>query len=340
MNIINVVYQFNEKYVPYAGVSMTSLLVNNKEADEINIYVLGESLTSESKIILEECVTKFGRRIIFPATDGMIERFRNLGMIPYRGAYSVYLRLFFTELFDIDGRALYLDADTIIDGSLIPLINYDLNGRSVGMVLESIRDDYKIMIGMDESSDYYNSGVILFDVDKWKRNRYCDKIVDHIRNVRSSYIGDQDFLNIVCAGDVCRLPLVYNFQPLHGRYTAKEYFSSYKPRSLSEYYDIGEISSANKNAVIYHCYRWLGEFPWNKGNLHPFNDVYDKYMQQSLWSESIKDRADIGFMLKTEKFLYRIMPKRVFIHVFKLAHEMMLYKAESDARNRKTNADA
>ena len=41
MNEINVIYQFNEKYVPYAGVSITSVLMNNMDAAAINIYVLG-----------------------------------------------------------------------------------------------------------------------------------------------------------------------------------------------------------------------------------------------------------------------------------------------------------
>ncbi len=337
MREINVIYQFNEKYVPYAGVSMTSLLVNNKDADEINIYVLGEGLSSEAKGKLERAVAKFNRRILFPETEGLIEKFKTLGMIPYRGAYSVYLRLFFTELIDIKGRALYLDSDTIVDGSLIPLIEYDLDGKSVGMVLESIRDNYKVMIGMGEMSDYYNSGVILFDVDKWKENRYCDKIVEHIRNVRSSYIGDQDFLNIVCEGDVCRLPVKYNFQPLHGRYNLKQYSSVY---GMNGYYSKHDIEESRSSAIIYHCYRWLGEFPWDKGNLHPFGEVFDRYLSQSEWCDYVKLNADTGFILKVEKLLYRLLPKSIFIWIFKRVHEIMLKKAEEDARLQKTNERA
>lgn len=349
MNIINVVYQFNEKYVTFAGVSMTSLLVNNKDADEISIYVLGESLTSESKNKLEECAAGFGRKIIFPATDGMIDKFRNLGMMPYRGAYSVYLRLFFTEFLDIRGRALYLDADTIVNGNLQSLFEYDLGGKSIGMVLESIRDDYKVMIGMGKDSDYYNSGVILFDVDKWIANRYCERLVDHIQNVRSSYVGDQDFLNIVCEGDVCRLPLIYNFQPLHARYSAKEYFKAYtvgttiseaNSLGIGKYYRSEEIERGKSAAVIYHCYRWLGEFPWDKDNLHPFNDLFDMYLGWSLWDGYEKKQANVGIVLKIEKILYRILPKRTFILVFKKAHEAMLKRAERKAKQKKVSQSA
>ena len=85
---LNVIYQFNEKYVPYAGVSMTSLLVNNKDADAINIYVLGEGLSDESVGMIKGLVEWYDRNVFFPDTFPLLERFRDMGMIPYRGAYS------------------------------------------------------------------------------------------------------------------------------------------------------------------------------------------------------------------------------------------------------------
>ncbi len=335
MSEINVVYQFNEKYVVYAGVSMTSLLTNN---DNVNIYVLGEALTENSICILKNLAQSYGANIFFPDTTELLERFKKLGMIPYRGAYSVYLRLFFTEIPEIElagKRVVYLDADTIIDGSLNSLVDYNLGDKSIGMVIESIRDNYKLMIGMRDDADYFNSGVILYDVDKWVDNQYCDKLVNHIREVRSSYIGDQDFLNLVCEGDVCKLPLIYNFQPLHGRYTTKQYFNCYGSEG---YYEKKDIDDATENAVIYHCYRWLGEFPWNNGNLHPFTGIFDKYMALSPWKDYVKEKANKSIALRIEKSLYRLLPRVVFMRVFKVMHEHMLRIAENDAKHQRANS--
>lgn len=347
---INVVYQFNERYVPYAGVSMTSLFINNANSDDINVYVLGENLSESSMTLLRMTAEKYGRSVSFPETGALLKQFEADDMIPYRGAYSVYLRLFFSQMIDLRGKkVLYLDADTIVNGNLQSLFDYDLGGKSIGMVLESIRDDYKVMIGMGKDSDYYNSGVILFDVDKWIANRYCERLVEHIQNVRSSYIGDQDFLNIVCEGDVCRLPLIYNFQPLHARYSAKEYFKAYPVKTTTsgvnsldtgKYYSSEEIESGKSTAVIYHCYRWLGEFPWDKDNLHPFNDLFDMYLERSLWDAYEKKQANIGIVLKLEEMLYRILPKGAFILVFKKAHEMMLKRAERKAKQKKVSQSA
>ena len=338
MDDINVIYQFNEKYVTYAGVSMTSLLANNTDAANINIYALTEGISDRSKEDLTAMVEKYGRNICFPDTSALLDRFRSLGMIPYRGAYSVYLRLFFTELLPEDAkRVIYLDADTIVDGDLLSLVNYDLGGMACGMVLESITDDYKMMIGMDPDDEYYNSGVILFDATAWRDRSYPERLTEHIQKVRSSYIGDQDFLNLVCKGDICRLPHIYNFQPLHGRYTAEQYFGSY---GKDPYYTRSEIEAGTDAAVIYHCYRWLGEFPWNAGNLHPFNGLYDKYRAVSVWKDCKKEEAEVGIVLKIEKILYRMLPRPLFIKIFRIAHEMMLKRAEKDAKSMKANRNA
>ena len=341
INEINVIYQFNERYVPYAGVSLTSLLVNNTDAAAINIYILAEGISEASKEKLRKTAEGFGRNIVFPDTAPLLASFAKMGMLPYRGAYSVYLRLFFDRLPELsgiqDGRVLYLDSDTIVEGSLLPLMNHDLGGKTLGMVLESITDDYKVMIGMDRTDDYFNSGVILYDVGRWKEKAYSERLTGHIKNVRSSYIGDQDFINIVCEGDICRLPIIYNFQPLHGRYSASQYFEAYTSEG---YYGPSEIEEGKSSAVIYHCYRWLGEFPWHKGNLHPFGDRFDTYLKMSEWKDLVKTKADKGPALAIEKMLYKLLPRCVFIRIFRKAHELMLKGAEKDARIKRASINS
>ena len=204
---MDIIYQFNEKYVPYAGVSMTSLFINNVDLEEINVHVLGDKLTEKSIGMLTELAEKYNRNIYFPNTDKLLATFKKMGMMPYRGTYSVYLRLFFCELINIrDGRAIYMDADTVVTGKLESLVTMDMSGKTVGMVIESIQDDYKAMIGMKEDTSYFNSGVILFDIKKWIENEYERKLIEHIKNVRNNYIGDQDFINIICLNDIIKLP--------------------------------------------------------------------------------------------------------------------------------------
>ena len=116
---LNLLYQFNEKYAPYAGTSVFSVLQNNKEADEINIYILGEGLSEVSQNKLRRMISDFGRRAVFVETGKLVRKMKTLDMPAYRGSYAANMRLFLDEVLDksVD-RVLYLDSDKIVYKSL------------------------------------------------------------------------------------------------------------------------------------------------------------------------------------------------------------------------------
>lgn len=62
---MNVVYSSSDSYAPIAGVSIMSLLHNNTDADEINIYMIDNNISDENKKRFENMVDKFGRNIVF-----------------------------------------------------------------------------------------------------------------------------------------------------------------------------------------------------------------------------------------------------------------------------------
>ena len=46
---MNVVYSSSDSFAPIAGVAITSLLVNNKDADELNIFLIDNNISEENK---------------------------------------------------------------------------------------------------------------------------------------------------------------------------------------------------------------------------------------------------------------------------------------------------
>lgn len=369
---MNILYQFNDKYAPYACVSMTSLFENNKAAQAICVYILGEELSEESVRRLKSLAGNYGRRLVFVDTKELVEKMKSLGMPTYRGSYAANMRLFVDYLFEEgkgkcadDGsletadkcgefegenrpsRLLYLDADTIVTGSLEKLfgndadtINMDETGRIVdasanncgtkiktlGMVYDTLSNFHKYSIGLSETDGYYNSGVILIDVDKWIEGRFSEKIVDHVKNVRAQYPSpDQDLINIVLQGEITTLPFEYNFQPHLRDYSYSAFTGRFKP---APFYSKAEVESANSKPVILHAFRYLGEFPWHKGNCHPFNDEFDKYLALSSWSDYEKKDSGAGFVMKTEQILYHILPKGMFLAIFKIMHGRFYKKAD------------
>jgi len=144
--------------------------------------VLGENLTEHSKKQLTMQVEQYGHQIHFMHTDALIEKMRMLGIPEYRGAYATNMKMFVTDYLndDID-RLLYIDSDTIICGDISSLIFLDMENKPIGMVLDSLGARHKLEIGLNKQDDYFNGGVILYDVRKWRQDKWTEKIQEHVK---------------------------------------------------------------------------------------------------------------------------------------------------------------
>lgn len=335
-----ILYQFNEKYAPYAGVSMTSLFENNKAAESIYIYILGENLSEESCNRFRATADKYNREVIFVNTDRLVETMKDLNMPTYRGSYAANMRLFVNEIVDAIGqgdmpkRLIYLDADTIVTGDLTEM--YYSQIKTLGMVYDALGCEHKYDLGFDSSDGYYNSGVILYDMSRWQQGDYTNKIIDHVRNVRAQYPSpDQDLINVVLRGEITPLGIECNYQPHLRDYSYSKFMKAFSP---SPFYSEEEIAKADLRPTILHAYRYVGEFAWHKNNVHPFNDEFDKYLNISAWKDYIKEPADGGMVMLVEKLMYKCLPKSIFLGIFKIMHKSFYKKAERLSRSNRISS--
>lgn len=333
---MDILYQFNDKYAPYAGVSLTSLFENNKDVDKITVWIVGEGLSEENTKRLKKTADVYSkcfedgktkecapdsciRQINFVDSDMLIDKMKSLNMPTYRGSYAANVRLFVSEFIpeSVD-KLLYLDADTIVTGSLEGLFATNLNGNALGMILDSVGENHKCEIGLENTDGYYNSGVLLIDMNVWRSENYTEKIINHVKNVRAQYPSpDQDLLNVVCKSHIKTMPARYNYQPFHSAYSDELYYRYY---GKTYYYTKDELDEERKAIVIYHCFRFVGEFPWDKFNVHPFTDLFDEYLYKSEWHDYVKTYKSKDFVMTIEKIMYRVMPKALFMVFFTIAH--------------------
>ena len=358
---MDILYQFNEKYAPYAAVSMTSLFENNKSAENICVYVLCEEVTEDSKERLSALSQSYNRQIVFIDTAFLICKMKELNMPTYRGSYAANMRLFVDYIFEnvsaddfaggnlrcsdksegagetgaiIPKRLLYLDADTIVTADLSGLFEYEI--KTLGMVYDLLGNAHKYEIGLTKESGYYNSGVILYDVDKWISEGFTGKIIEHVKNVRAQYPSpDQDLLNVVLKDEITPLPFEYNFQPHLRDFAYESFMKCFNP---TPFYSAKQVAAANKNPVILHAYRYLGEFPWHKDNLHPFRKKFDVYLAISTFNDYVKLPSGGGIVVKTEKLLYKKLPRDIFLRVFKLMHGLFYRRADKLSKSGKISS--
>jgi lipopolysaccharide biosynthesis glycosyltransferase len=165
--VMNILYCSDNNYAPYLGVSMVSLLENNKSVKEINFYIISDNISTDNIHRLENQVMTYGesRRVIIIDGKEWVNRLDAMKMITYRGGHAANLRLFFTDYIKEDvERILYLDCDTIICSDLSELFETEMKNSPAAVVLDSLSTYYKKALEFDRSEKYFNSGVILFDV--------------------------------------------------------------------------------------------------------------------------------------------------------------------------------
>lgn len=336
MKKLNVLYQTNNNYACITGVSMLSLLENNKNI-EITVYMLDDGIKQDNIDRLKNIAEKYDRKLVFLDTKDVNRRIVELGLVPYKNTYTTYYKLFIMSEFDIYlDRVLQLDGDTIINGNLEHLCDLDFGECVIAASGEpSMLKEYKKCIGIGNSEKYYNCGVLLFSLKNWKKYN-CEKtITDHLTNERNKYfIVDQDILNVLFRKQFYTLSATYNFVPGFYLYGLEGMYKLYELNE-NNYFDINEIKQIMKSPIINHC---MGSFtgrPWTKNNIHPQNDLYNKYLSMSPWKDIPKIDVKMNMMFKLQRLCYKILPKSLYLEVHRYILKTWLKKMDNMVINTK-----
>lgn len=316
---LNVLYGCDNNYVPLLGVSMTSLFENNRDAENITVYLAGMGISEENLRLLEQTAQKYDREIIMLDTAAAEREIVQYQCKEWNGSLATWLRFFMLDQIppEVD-RLLWLDSDTIVQGSLSPLFEMEMENAPVACVCDSIFYFSRFRLGLGKTEPYFNAGVILFQLPVWRRNNLLPDMMVHLKKNVSIYsFNDQDLLNDFFRGSIQKLPVGYNFQGTHLAYTSKQYFAVY-PWLPEAYYTPEEITCASKAPAVVHYFRFLGDYPWEHGdnNLHPARALYEQWLARTLWAGHKGRACNTKFVFRVEKLLYRILPRTMFLRLF------------------------
>ena len=125
---------------------------------------------------------------------------------------AIFYRIMIPELFKDLDRIIYIDGDTLVIGDLAELFDTDMgDDYMLAMVVD--RFSYKTRIGELHTSNYFNSGMILFDIKKCREFGFSEKAIKWIHdNSDIAKFPDQDAINVVCDKKILRLNNMYNKQ--------------------------------------------------------------------------------------------------------------------------------
>lgn len=278
-NAITVAYITDENYAMPTYISAFSMIKNRGKEDNLKIYLIGNGLSDDTK-------EKF---LLLKKKDvdvQLIEADRNKYIsLAKTCLFSKTIHVSDTALFKMDlpeilsgeEKILYIDGDTLIQGSLRELYDTDIDNKYVAAVEEPFDEavgEYSFFydrLGL-KRKHYFNSGVMLLNLAMMRTQNISEKLLEY-RTYGVNYFMDQDCLNAVLGERLVLLPCIYNFMS-----------------TISDLYNIGEIgqklfgmettsieSCIAKARILHLTDRkkpWIYNMPW-------YSDLFFSYYRES-----------------------------------------------------------
>lgn len=284
----NIVFAADSNYLPHLAVALLSMIDNNRRL-ELNVHVLNNDISQKDwKKLLQ--LTKNSSAKLF---DIKIQR-EEYSDLPTSGHLKLqtWYRLSIPDVLNVK-KALYLDSDIEINGSLIELLEYDLGDYYLAAVEEP--GDPPSTLGLQSGNKYFNAGVMLFNLDAWRRHQVSLKALSFAMNFpdRISW-ADQCALNYMLQGRWLSLPEKFNYQKKSVELIGRSNTS----KEMDIYHD--------NNPVIVH---YNGSVkPWHILSDHPFKKLYWDYRKKTSWNSLFFDDDIKGYI----HFIYiKLVPKNL-----------------------------
>lgn len=286
---MNIVFASNTSYVEHLSVAISSLLDHNRK-EHIRAFVINEDIEPATWNQLQTIASRYSCELIdIKISDRDIADLAT----PHHLTRETYYRLFIPEKVSLS-KVLYLDADIVVTGPIRELYETTLDGcflaaaNTPGFVAH--RD-----LEMSDVARYFNAGVMLINLDRWRSERVKDRVIDVVRRKPwAIQFADQCGLNSVVNGQWKEIHPKFNVQSFYFEVGIEPYVSSFLP---------GELAFAVQHPIVVH-YSGSAK-PWHFGYRHPYRKAYWRYLRNTPFNHWLSKDISLGKVLKA------FLPRRV-----------------------------
>lgn len=311
--MMNIVIATDNNFVQHCCVTITSVLCHNKD---VRFFLFTEGLTESNTELLKRQVEKMGGLLDICLIDSkIVSKFPMppaITGIPHI-TIATYYRLFVEMVLPkTEDRVLYLDCDIAVTGDLTPFYETDLSNHALAVVYQNNEWSYTYgsfkRLNIPEEEGYFNAGVLLINLDYWRKNNVTDRLFDFIKNNYSAISShDQDVLNAVLYNEVLPVNYKWNFTPLFYNREGLKF-----PNKVDY--------TKDEKAVVIHFVSVPK--PWECYCKHPQKEEYFKYLDMTPFKGK-RPRFDYNwakfnkyalkpFLLKLDKFGLLMKIKNLF----------------------------
>jgi len=256
------------RYAVPLAVMLRSAIGNLSPGTALEIYVVSDGLDSAAR-----------DRVMgsLPATTSLrwLERPQDeFAGLPNWGrmALTTYHKLTLGEWLPADvERAIWLDCDVLVTGDLARLWQLNLGPNVVlaaqDVLVPLVSSRFGVAgygdLGLSHDAKYFNAGIMLIDVARWRREQVGAHARDYLRRFgKRVWFWDQEALNAALAGRWGALDPRWNWNPILHRPT---------------------IGNAAADPWILHFSGKLK--PWTYRGTSPHHALYNEWLERTAWSD-------------------------------------------------------
>lgn len=195
------VFACDEGYGMPLATTLRSIVETNADSWPLEFHVLSDGISEGMRTKIINSLPVGSASMHWATVElGLFSKFSTLPHI----SKITYARLLIPRFLpDTVAKVLYLDADLLVLRSLDPLWEMDLEGAIVGAVSDAFWGPVLKRGGpecknMPRVRDYFNAGVLLIDLNRWRENRVSEKALEYLAQHPQSPFSDQDALNVAC----------------------------------------------------------------------------------------------------------------------------------------------
>lgn len=272
---IHIACAADRNYVPHIATLVQSLAANHG-SDGVTVHFLHDATVDGEQLnLLRGQVERAGMqlRCHLPSAS-------QLDGLPITERYpqAVWFRVLLPELLPDVERILYLDADTLVLQSLLPLWELDLSGLPMAAVQDVISPAHAHVpeqIGLARAEDYFNSGVLLMNLAEMRASNFYGRLKALDRSRFVAGFPDQIALNAVAMG---------HWLHLHPKWNCMTPFIAGTERSSQLLTHSAQQREAGVSPCILHFEGfWQRAKPWQYRCDHPYQWLYLHYRKQTPW---------------------------------------------------------
>ena len=274
-NNVAIVFSFSDFFVPYAAVTLSSLVENASQNKNYDIVVFCTYISNRNKNYLNKIFLNrknFSLRFfnISSYVEGLNLKANN------HVSVETFYRLLVNQIMENYDKILYLDSDIIINRDPSELYEIDITDYYAAATLDpdhageyhaaipSVRKYTDSVLKLKDPYSYFQAGVILFNIANINCNFKKNELINFAEKREYMYV-DQDVLNIMFEGKVKIIDQRWNVMTDCNEIRVNEII---KKAPYHIYYAYME---SRKDPFIIH---YAGnEKPWNS----PVSDMADAY---------------------------------------------------------------